>query len=169
MTRRGAQRLGAVWAAWSIAVSVQGCRTEVERQPRPLTVRTDLANLRAIINLPPGDFPCRWVTAPVGSGGGSRVPGPTDTRTHAFVALDALAWSQLMPAGSRTASQTVTLAASVARGILPPASFAGARQDEGRVTIAGTTVPAESLGRSPHRISFAIKVADGLLVGTFTM
>ena len=37
------------------------------------------------------------------------------------------------------------------------------------MTIAGSAVPSESLGRMPHRVSQAIRVSDGLLVALFTM
>jgi hypothetical protein len=134
-----------------------------------MTVQTDLERLRKRLNLPPGNFPCRWVTAPVGAGGGSGLPGPTDTRTYAFVALDGPAWNQVVPVGGREARATVELDAAVARAILPAAALAGAREEKGRITIEGSAVPGQPLGRSPYRASHAIRMPDGLLVGLFTM
>jgi hypothetical protein len=156
-----------------VATGAGGCKNDgrappapARREGNPMTVQTDLQKLRMRVSLPPGDFPCRFVTVPVVEGGGAFLPGPTDTQTYAFVVLDEQGWDQLATPGSQPAPKTVTLRAAVARAILPAAAIAGVREDDqGRIAITGSAVPREPLDRSSQRVTFAIKVASGLLVG----
>lgn len=131
-------------------------------------MHTDLEKLRRIVNLPPGNFGCRWASAPVVAGG-SGLPGPSDTRTYAFVALDAAAWTQLLPSGRDSSSKTIELSAPLARAVLPESSLVGARADGDRIAVTGTAVPGESLARLPYRVRNALKLTDGLLIELFTM
>lgn len=153
-----------------------GCKKDDRdpgRSPRmegtSMTVQTDLEKLRKRLNLPPGDFPCRWVAMGAVPGGGSGLPGPTDTRTYAFVELDGAAWSKVLPASNPGARATMEILAAVAQAVLPPAALATARKQDGHIEITGTAIPGEPLGHLPHRVSEAIRVSDGLLVALFTM
>ena len=99
--------MGGLCAAVMVAAGADGCRKDVgdsagasRMEGASMTVQTDLEKLRKRINLPPGNFPCRWVTAAVAPSGGSGLPGPTDTRTYAFVALDGPRGASYFPRGA---------------------------------------------------------------------
>lgn len=62
--------------------------------PSPPEIRTDLAMLRKLIEVPPGVVETRFTYAPLGTQGGLAL-GPTDYQVNAWMRVDPNTWSSI--------------------------------------------------------------------------
>jgi hypothetical protein len=154
----------------AIAGAMLGVLLPSSCRPRPpakettaMQVRTDLQALRKMVNLPAGDFPCRWISAAASSGS---APGPTDQKVYGFISLDDAAWRALPAADTE---ESLQLRAAVARAVLPPSVLGSVRESDGYVAITGRSLPGDTLGRMPYRVGAALRIGDGLYVALHTM
>ena len=137
-------------------------------------VRTDLAGLRQYLNLPAGDYKCKWILRNLGAAN-SRVPGPTDYAITAFIEIDEGAWAQL-PAlrlppvepmedlpGSRADSLLVK--PELAQKLLPESALSEAQPAPGGfLVLQGQAIAKDSLAKHALRIGRAVRLGDGLFV-----
>jgi len=128
-------------------------------------ISNDISELGKWISLPKDITSVNWLVQPVVSKFGA-VPGPSDTRLYAILALPKSAVNLLPIAPYQT---TVRLPVILAQTLIPDQTLSTLKVDGDWVVLTETNYDASLFQRMPYHGVYAIQVGEYVLVCLQTM